>query len=358
MRRVAVFGATGQAGRLICRLLLEEEDFEVLACARTVEKLEQLEVSLGDTGARLTTRSVDLHRTADVDKILDEVDLIVGATSQWQDSMALAARAVASSTHYCGIYLSNSEKWNQLRELNSICLDRGVMIVDDCGTHPGLPAAMIRWMALRTPLHSAWVGGKFDLEWNRLGLAAETVTDFASEIESTDPSIFVEGHWKRGYRHTRQFEFPGKRGHETCTPMLIEEIRELAQTGTLASTGFFIAGFGPFIDYAIIPLSMLLTKINRQASRNLLWWGLQRYASRPRSAVIQLEAEVEGNSRSVRMVVSHDDPYFITAAPVVATIRQMLAAPKPGVWTQGAFVAPEAFFENLQLMGIHVDTKI
>ena len=358
MMRIAVFGATGQTGRLICRLLLEDQSFEVLACARTAEKLSQLQVSLGDTGVRLTTRAVDLHRTADVDKILDEADLIVGATSQWRDGMALAARAVESSTHYCGIYLSNPEKWDQLRELHSICLDRGVMVVDDCGTHPGLPAAMIRWIALRTPLHSAWVGGKFDLEWNRLGLAAETVTDFVSEIESTDPSIFVEGHWKRGYHHTRQFEFQGRQGHEKCTPMLMEEMRELAQTGTLASTGFFIAGFGPFIDYAIIPLSMLLSKINRQASRNLLWWGLQRYASRPRFALIQLEAEVEGSGKSVRMVVSHDDPYFITAAPVVATIRQMLAAPKPGVWTQGSFVEPEAFFDSLQQLGIHVDTQM
>ena len=358
MKKITVFGATGQAGRLICQLLLKEQKYEVIACARTSEKLDKLKVDLDPSGTRLTTRAVDLHRSEDLDKVLDEVDLIVGATSQWQDSLILATRAVEASTHYCGTYLSHSEKWHALRELDSTCISHGTMIVDDCGTHPGLPAAMIRRVMLRSPLQSAWVGGKFDLDWDRLDLSIETATDFMSEIESTDPSIFVEGQWKRGYSQARKFKFKGAEESENCIPMLMEEIRELAQSGSLPSTGFFIAGFSPFVDYAIIPVSMLLTKINRRASGKLLIWGLRRFASRPRFAVLQLEAEVEGSGKAVRMVVSHDDPYFITAAPVVATIRQVLAKPKPGVWTQGAFVEPNAFFDKLQQMGIDLDVQM
>ncbi len=358
MTKIAVFGATGQTGRLICQLLLEDNNFELIACARTAVKLAELQVSLGDAAERLTTRAIDLHQGAEVDQVLEEADLIVGATSQWQDGLALAARAAEASTHYCGTYLSNAEKWNQLRALEPICLKHQTMIVDDCGTHPGLPAAMVRWMALRTPLHSAWVGGKFDLEWNRLGLPTETVSDFLSEIESTDPALYVDGRLKRGFRHTRKFRFQGIQGYDTCMPMLIEEIRELAHSETVASTGFFIAGFSPFVDYVIIPFSMFLTRINREASRNLFWWGLQRFASRPRFAQLLLEAEAEGSGNNVRLVVSHEDPYFITAAPVVETIRQMLSAPKPGVWTQGMFVEPVAFFDSLQQMGIDVDAHL
>jgi hypothetical protein len=140
--------------------------------------------------------------------------------------------------------------------------------------------------------------------------------------------------------------------------MLMEEIRELAQSGVLPSTGFFIAGFSSFFDYVIIPVSMLLAKINRTASGKLLIWGLKRFASRPRYAELQLETEVEDSDKPVRMVVSHDDPYFITAVPVVETIRQMLNSPKPGVWTQGMFVEPEAFFDNLQQAGIGVDIQV
>jgi hypothetical protein len=76
--------------------------------------------------------------------------------------------------------------------------------------------------------------------------------------------------------------------------------------------------------------------------------GLQRFASRPGFTELQLEAEAEGSGNTVHMVVAHDDPYFVAAAPVVETIRQMLASPRPGVWTQGAFVEPQAFFRNLK----------
>ena len=42
MMKIAVFGATGQAGRLICQQLLKEQNFKVITCARTTEKLEKL----------------------------------------------------------------------------------------------------------------------------------------------------------------------------------------------------------------------------------------------------------------------------------------------------------------------------
>ncbi len=357
MNRIGVFGATGQTGRLICQLLLEKEDVEVLACARTPEKLLKLQTSLDSLGTRLSTQVVDVHDSANVDSVLDKVDLIVGATSQWCDGPVLAARAAESSTNYCGIYLSNSEKWKRLRKLHDVCLERGVTIVDDCGTHPGLPAVMIRWISTRTPLRAAWVGGKFDLEWDSLGLTDETVADFVSEIETADPSVFSQGSWKKGYRLTRQFDFGVGQGPETCTPMLMEEIREVVETEPLDSTGFYIAGFGPLFDKAIIPLGILLSKFNRRMSGNLLWWGLRRFASRPGHAIVQLDGERADVSGTVKMTISHDDPYFLTAVPVVATIRQVLTAPKPGTWTQAAFVEPDQFVAHLQSMGLRVNSE-
>ncbi len=130
MKKIAVFGATGQTGRLICQLLLDQDqDIQILACARTLEKLEKLQASLDSSGTRLTTHSIDLHNTAAVDSILGQVDLAVGATSQWQDGPALAARALEASIHYCGINLSNAEKWEQLRNMHDNSVERGISIV-------------------------------------------------------------------------------------------------------------------------------------------------------------------------------------------------------------------------------------
>lgn len=357
MRQIAIFGATGQTGRFICELLLGLEDIEVVACARTPEKLAKLQKSLEGSGARLSTRAVDLRSAADVDDIVRQVDLVVGATSQWQDGVALAARAAEQSTDYCGIYLSNPEKWERLRALEDVCVAHGAMAIDDCGTHPGLPGAMIRWFNQRAPLRAAWVGGKFDLEWDKLGLAYETVTEFIAEIETAEPSIFCSGEWKRGYSLTRDFDFGGDGRTDTCTPMLMEEIREVVETESLDSAGFYIAGFGRFIDYVVIPTSMALSKVSRKMSRDLLWWGLRRHASRPSFAVVQLDGERADGSGPVLMKVAHADPYYLTAVPVVATIQQALEDPKPGVWTQSSFVDPDLFFTRLREMGVQITTE-
>ena len=48
---------------------------------------------------------------------------------------------------------------------------------------------------------------------------------------------------------------------------------------------------------------------------------------------------------------------MMTAVPTVATIRQMLSTPKPGVWTQAAFVEPVRFFEQIREMGIDIEMQ-
>ncbi len=63
------------------------------------------------------------------------------------------------------------------------------------------------------------------------------------------------------------------------------------------------------------------------------------------------------DERSVGLRVFHQDPYLLTAIPIAATVQQMLSAPKPGVWTQAAFVEPRPFFENLERMGLKVELE-
>ena len=191
MKKIAVFGATGQTGRLICQLLLDQDqDIQILACARTLEKLEKLQASLDSSGTRLTTHSIDLHNTAAVDSILGQVDLAVGATSQWQDGPALAARALEASIHYCGINLSNAEKWEQLRNMHDNSVERGISIVDDCGTHPGLPGAMIRWVNLPATQAASSICSGRALVWLR---KPSPTSSLKSRMQTLPSSPMVTG---------------------------------------------------------------------------------------------------------------------------------------------------------------------
>jgi len=347
-------GATGHAGRHITRLLLEDPDTQVNACARSEAKLHQLESNLASARGSLRTTAVDVRNEASLIDVVSSADLVVGATSRSTHGPVLASTALEAGSSYYGVYLSDPEKWASLRRLHESCIERGVMVVDDGGCHPGVPAVMVRFAAERGGLKEAWVGARFGLRWDELEIARETIDDFLTEIQTTDPSLFVDRAWVRGYQHARAFDFGMGRGAESCIPMCLEEIRELADSRTVASTGFFIAGFGPAVDYGVLPLCVGLAKLRRSWATALLGWGLRRFASVEHHGVLVLVAQRASDGEPVRMRVWHDDPYVLTAAPAVATIRQMASDPRPGVWTQAAFVEPVRFFEDVNQMGVAV----
>ncbi len=207
MMRVVVLGAAGQAGRRISGLLLDDARIEVVACGRHESRLQALDSSLSTRAGSLTTAAFDIRDDPRLDEVLEPADLVIGATSRWRDGPHIARRAMRCGTSYLGIYLSNTEKWSALRALEDECLANDLAIVEDGGMHPGLPGAMMRFMAEKFSLTSAWVAAKFDLKWSVLGLAPETVLDFVAEFQTTDPSFYLDGQWVRGYRHSRRFDF-------------------------------------------------------------------------------------------------------------------------------------------------------
>ncbi len=352
---VAVIGATGNAGRPIARLLLDDPSVEVNACARSEAALADLESTIGPSPGMLRTTVADVARSDDMLRVFGSADLVVGATSRSQHGMTLAELAVETGVSYLGLYLSEPAKWDRLRTLHTRCVERGVMVVDDGGWHPGVPAAMVRAAAEHGALSEAWVGASFGLRWDEIGVASETIDDFLTELEATDPSVWVEGGWVRGFRHARHFDFGVGEEPVSCIPMCLEEMRELAGSGTLDSTGFFMAGFGPALDYAVLPLSMGVAKVKRSWGAGLLWWGLRHFGSSDDIGVLVLDGRRAESGEAVRMRVWHADAYALTAIPAVATIRQMWSNPRPGVWTQASFVDPGHFFEQLREMGVNVE---
>ncbi|MBT8477837.1 MAG: KR domain-containing protein [Gemmatimonadetes bacterium] len=353
--RVVVLGATGQTGRVISRLLLDDRGIDLVVCGRSETRLTALASALSDTGRSISMSAFDLADTSRLDSILESADAVVGATSSWRDGPRIAERAVHNGTSYLGIYMSTPEKWTRLRALQGECLKRQIAVVGDGGLHPGLPGAMIRFVNEESPLTSAWVGGKFALSWSALDLAPETILDFVSELRAMDPAIFLDGEWARGYRHARRFDFGDGGGPASCVPMCLEEVRELVNDlPELRSAGFFIAGFGPWVDYGLLPLALALGRIHARSASRLFWWGLRRFASSEEYAALSLEGTAR-DGRQINLRVSHRDPYALTAISAAAAVRQLLAAPRPGVWTQAAFVQPRPFFESMQEMGAKIE---
>jgi hypothetical protein len=354
---VTVLGATGEAGRQIAGLLLDE-GIDVVACARDQARLRAWDARRREVGAPACTATmvVDVERDqAALARVIEESDVVVGATSRAEHAPVIAELAARAGRSYLGLYLSSRHKWARLRALHDLCLTTGASVVDDAGAHPGIPGALVRLAAARGPLAEAWVGARFSTRWSELTLARDTMEDFLGELRGIDARAFVDGRWVEGFRHTRRFEFGDGVGPATCIPMCLEEIRELpGSIEGLRGTGFFIAGFGPAVDYLVLPASAALGRIAPRLAARVLWWGLKAFEREREYAILVLDG-LSGAGAPVHCRVSHQNPYTLTAAPAVATLLQMLDAPRAGVWTQAARVEPVRFFEDLERLGVRVE---
>lgn len=61
--QVVVLGATGQTGRVISRLLLDDNGIELVVCGRNESRLNTLASALSDTGRSIKTAAFDLADT-------------------------------------------------------------------------------------------------------------------------------------------------------------------------------------------------------------------------------------------------------------------------------------------------------
>lgn len=148
-------------------------------------------------------------------------------------------------------------------------------------------------------------------------------------------------------------------GRLYAAPMLLEEMRALPDMiPSLQETGFYITGFNWFADFLIMPLVLgaikLFPRLAMRPMGRLLFWSLRRFSSPPYGVVLQMEAS--GTSGRLRVRVSHEDGYVLTAVPTVACLRQYLdgTIAKPGLYLMAQVVEPERFLVDMAEMGIGI----
>ncbi len=137
--------------------------------------------------------------------------------------------------------------------------------------------------------------------------------------------------------------------------MYLEELAQAhAALPGLKELGFFVGGFGPVVDYAVMPAAGLLAlagATGRTLGTELLSWGLRTFGSTPGPSVALLEAEGPFEEM-LRLSLSTDDAYELTAAPVVALLSQWQEARRPGLSCQAMLGDPERLVRDLEGLGV------
>jgi len=366
-KNILILGGSGNTGEKIARLLLDYTAVQLVLGARNEEKLSQSVEKLNNPN-RVTWVSVDASNKDSLAKAFTNVSMVVSAASTAQFTGNIANACIVAKCDYLDVQYS-SGKVRVLKSMKVEIEDSGLCFISEAGFHPGLPSALVRYADTQMDeLESAITSGVISTDWSDTAMTDVTKTEFIKELNDYEMLLLKNGNWKTpGFWLMKDFptiDFGEPAGSKMCVPMFFEELRDLPdQIPSLKNTGFYIAGFGWFVDYLIMPIVMLMMKIfpNIMAKPmgNLFVWAWKVSAKPPYYTILKLDAKgkTQGKDTSFEMVLSHEDSYWFTAIPVVACLLQYLdgTIKKPGLHWMGQLVEPARLMDDMKKMGIQAE---
>jgi saccharopine dehydrogenase (NAD+, L-lysine-forming) len=367
-----VLGGYGNTGRPLAQLLLQETDVRVVLAGRSIKKAQAAAAQLNSRyeGNRVSGTFADASDRASLPKAFTGVDLVIVASSTTKYAREVAVAALEADIDYLDIQIS-AKKIAELESLSGEIEKAGSCFITDGGFHPGLPAALVRYVAAYFDrLESANVGSVIKADWRSVSLSDSTICEFIELINDFQALVFRRGRWKKarmfGMMDYISMEFGGEFGRQYCVPMFLEEMRQIPEMyPSLSETGFFVGGFNWFVDWLVLPLAAILLRIFPvgavQPMGRLMIWGLRAFSKPPYGTLLKVEARgvKNGKPKAMDVIVSHHDEYMLTAIPVAACLLQYLdgSIRAPGLWTQANVVEPNRFMEDMERMGVDIRVR-
>ncbi|MCB1160370.1 MAG: saccharopine dehydrogenase NADP-binding domain-containing protein [Leptospiraceae bacterium] len=359
-----ILGGYGNTGYLISRLLLQHSNTEIVIGARNKVKVEEAALSLNQefNTNRVSFKELDAGSRESLKEAFRSSDIVVVASSTIEFTKNVVEACLDSNCDYLDLQLSSPSKHKILEAFKGRINSDKRCFITDGGFHPGVPAAMVRYAATQFEnLSSANVYGAFRINWKELKFSESTILEFVDELKYFDPKAFIDKEWKQmSYSKVPKYDFGKNFREQYATPMYMKELDSLpSEIPSLKETGFYIAGFNPFTDYFVLPLTLLLLKVLGEASipfiSRFFFWSLKTFTKPPFAATLQLLARGrrEGQAKEMKMVLEHEEAYVLTAVPVVACLLQYFSGNrKEGLHFQAQFVEPETFFKDIERLGI------
>lgn len=370
-----ILGGYGNAGYPLSKLLLQFSDCRLVLAGRDPERAKVAAEHLNREfeGNRVSGMRLDAADGMRLRQAFAAVDMVIVAASTTRQVHTVATAALETGIDYLDIQLSTEEKLSALESLRGNIEEKGLCFITEGGFHPGLPAAMIRYAAMKLDrLFKANIGSLMKVDWGNRQFSDATIGEFTEEIVAEiahpRPAIYRNQRWRQASmfsnRDYPKFNFGNSYGRHYCAPTFLEEMRLLPEMfPDLQETGFYVSGFNWFVDLVVFPPLMVAAKIHPRGKfrllNSILLWGLRRFSKPPYIIMLQLECsgEKEDTPTDIKFRIFHEDAYLLTAAPVAACLRQYLdgAARKPGLWLMAHLVEPTHLLNDLKTMGINIE---
>ncbi len=365
-----IIGGYGNTGILISDFLLKYTDSKLIIAGRNHIKAEKAAKALNEKyfddrvkGIKLTELSVSY-----LAEKFKSADMIIIASSTTAHTSEIAKAVIKAKKDYLDINLSSEKKILSLMSLEDQIVENKLLFFTDCGFHPGIPAALIRYAAQQfDKLEIANVGCFVNINWKDLEFSESTVLEMANEFKNYNPVTFRDNLWKKlPYKKYKKFDFDNDYHRITCAPMMLEELRNLpSKYPYLRELGFYISGFNPVVNYFIIPSGTfsikVFPKLFRKPFAYSLLWGLKKFSRPPFKTIIKLSAigRKRELTKEISITISHKDGYWLTAASVTALLIQYLRGKftEPGLFLQGNIVDPAVFLNDIEALGVDVVVK-
>lgn len=366
MKQILILGGSGNTGEKIARLLLEYTDVNIILAARDEKKLKRTAERLNQSD-RVRFINIDAENIDSLIQAFSGMNMVVSAGSTAQFTENIVKACIQTRCDYLDIQYSSS-KVKTLKSIRAEIESSGRCFISEAGFHPGLPAALVRYAQEQMEeLESAITAGAISADWSNITITETTKIEFISELDDYEMLLLKNGKWiSPGFWSMKDFptiDFGEPAGKKMCAPMFFEELRDLPnQIPSLKNTGFYIAGFGWFADYIVMPVVLLMMKlfpnIMAKPMGNLFAWAWKISSKPPYYTMLKLEAQGKKNGKNtcIEMILSHEDGYMFTAIPVVACLLQYLdgTIKKPGLHWMGQLVEPVRLMEDMQNMGLTI----
>lgn len=365
-KTILVLGGYGQTGMPVAELLLKHADVNVVLAGRSKFMAEESAIVLKGRfpGKEVTAREADASDPASLAEAFQGIDLVVVCSSTTRYCRQVAEAALEAGADYLDV-LFPSHVVATLRELEPRIRESGRCFVTQGGCHPGLPAAMLRHVQPRfSAVTSARIAGFMNMEMpDIVGSAAELLEETADE----PCLVWDHGSWRKGgWKDARKVDFGPPFGAKDTWPIFLEEMRDLPEEMGIEKMDVQMGGFTRLDQWVTFPLAIMLGRIRKglgsKTLGRLMVWSGRRFGKPPWLTIFRLEVQgldVHGDELSGTVDVSHKSGYFLTAAPVVACLRQVLDGTiGSGLHLQALAVQTPPFFEDMRMMGVDVQDGV